>query len=257
MLNPHVVPPERVTGTRLAVKLADYPWEVRQAQRLRYHVFAAEMGARVPGGDRGIDFDRYDDFCHHLLVMDSSTGEVVASTRVLTDVLACLAGGFYSESEFELGGVSGLQGRILEIGRTCVHPDYRDGSAIGVLWSALAQIIEQYGTDYLMGCASVPMRDGGVLVHALMRDLRAKYLSPEALRVLPRHPVPDVTLPADVQPIMPALLKAYLRLGAWVCGEPCADEDFGVADVFVLVDVRNLNQRYARHFMRRDLHSHA
>jgi putative hemolysin len=103
-----------------------------------------------------------------------------------------------------------------------------------------------------MGCASVPMRDGGILVNTLMRHLRPKYLSHEVLRVAPRHPVPRADAPADVRPIVPALLKAYLRLGAWICGEPCVDEDFGVADIFVLLDVRNLDRRYARHFMRRD-----
>ena len=126
------------------------------------------------------------------------------------------------------------------------------GAAIGMLWAGLAQFIELNRIDYLIGCASIPMYDGGGLAHRIMDQLRESHLSPEHLRVTPRKPLPpaEARYGADSSPAMPPLLKAYLRVGAWVCGEPCWDPDFQVADVFILLDVDNLQQRYVRHFLR-------
>jgi putative hemolysin len=236
---------------RFDVSLAHHPDEVAETQRLRYRVFALEMGAEVHAPD-GIEQDRYDPFCHHLYVRDARTRQVVSSTRILTRAGAERAGGFYSQGEFDLSRVAGLPGELIEIGRTCVHRDHRSGAAIGMLWAGLAGFIELNRVDYLIGCASVPMGDGGLQAAAIMEQLRARHLSPEALRVTPRRPLPPVRLDANVRPVLPALLKAYLRLGAWVCGEPCWDPAFGVADLFVLLDVDRLETRYVRHFLERN-----
>jgi putative hemolysin len=152
MLSPRIAPPERAVGraqgARLEVKIAEYPWEVRQSQRLRYRVFADEMGARVLGNDRGIEHDHYDGFCSHLLVKDVCTGEVVAGTRVLTDMLACLAGGFYSQGEFDLGGVLRCGGGCWRLGApACTRitetapPSGYCGAAWGSSSSSTARII--------------------------------------------------------------------------------------------------------------------
>jgi putative hemolysin len=235
---------------RYEVALAHTAEEVAETQRLRYRVFGQEMQATVhaPGG---LERDHYDPFCHHLYVRDAASGEVVSSTRVLTRHGARRAGGFYSAGEFELGGIGSLGGVVIEIGRTCVHRDHRGGAAIGMLWAGLASFVKLNGVDYLFGCASVPMRDGGVQAAAIMDQVRRRHLSPEPLRVAPRRPLPGVRLETNVRPVMPPLLKAYLRLGAWVCGEPCWDEAFGVADVFVLLDVDRLQTRYVQHFLER------
>ncbi len=220
---------------RFEVALARGPEEIAETQRLRFRVFGQEMGARVhaPGG---LEQDRFDPFCHHLYVRDAGSGEMVSSTRILTGRGARGAGGFYSEGEFDLGPIAALSGEVIEIGRTCVHRDYRSGAAIGMLWAGLAGFVELNRVDYLFGCASVPMRDGGVQAAAIMDQVRGRYLSPAHLRVTPRNPLPEVRLDAKVRPVVPPLLKAYLRLGAWVCGEPCWDEAFGVADIFVLLE---------------------
>ncbi len=238
------------TEPRFEVALAHSPEEIAETQRLRFRVFGQEMGARVraPGG---LEQDRYDAFCHHLYVRDAGSGEVVSSTRILTGRGARRAGGFYSEGEFDLGPVAALSGEVVEIGRTCVHRDHRSGAAIGMLWAGLAGFVDLNGIDYLFGCASVPMRDGGVQAAAIMDQVRGRHLSPAHLRVTPRRPLPEVRLDANVRPVVPPLLKAYLRLGAWVCGEPCWDEAFGVADIFVLLDVDRLETRYVRHFLER------
>ena len=138
--------------------------------------------------------------------------------------------------------------RGLEIGRTCVDPAYRNGGTIAVLWSELAEVLNEGGYRYLMGCASIPMQDGGVQAQAIMQRLRERHLCTEYLRAEPRQPLPRLELPDNLISEMPPLLKAYMRLGAKVCGEPCWDPDFQVADVFILLKRDELCPRYARHF---------
>lgn len=145
-------------------------------------------------------------------------------------------------------GLAHLEGPVLEIGRTCVDPAYRNGGTIAVLWSELAEVLNEGGYRYLMGCASIPMQDGGVQAQAIMQRLRERYLCTEHLRAEPRIPLPVMDLPGNVITEMPPLLKAYMRLGAKVCGEPCWDRDFQVADVFILLKRDELCPRYARHF---------
>ncbi len=234
----------------LHVELAATRADVEASMRLRYQVFAEEMGAQVEGADEGLDRDYYDAFCHHLLVRDSVTGQVVGSTRILTDQQAGAAGGFYSQGEFDLTAIRALPGRIMEIGRTCIHPDYRTGGAITILWAGMARFMAIHRFDYLMGCASIGMADGGAEAHAIMARLREKHLSAPELRVTPRLALPPVNRVSDTAN-MPPLLKAYLRIGARICGEACWDPDFKVADVFILLNMDHIPARYQRHFLDR------
>ncbi len=236
----------------LVVGLAASAAEVRASQALRYQVFAVEMGAKVDGEREQLDVDGYDPYCHHLLVRDQTTGLVVGSTRMLLDLDAGEAGGFYSESEFDIQAIRRLSGRFMEIGRTCIHPDYRNGSAIGVLWSGLAQFMAMHQIDYMMGCASIGMADGGYQAHAIMHRLRTRFMSDANLRVIPKRGLPhlDGELPTTIT--LPPLLKAYLHVGVQICGEPYWDQAFNVADVFVLLDLDKANPRYVRHFLRQD-----
>jgi putative hemolysin len=252
----------------LVAQLARDPQAVREAQRLRWQVFAAELGAKLHSPEAGIDEDLFDAHCEHLLVRASQTDEVVACTRLLFDYRAAGAGGFYSQSEFEMKSILRLPGRILEVGRTCVRGDRRAGSALSVLWSGLARIISSCGVDYLIGCASIPMSDGGAQAHAVMRRLRAENLTPESLRVKPRRALPPAVgtsvrpVPAEfpipqadrrgevpAEAALPHLLRTYLRLGASIGGEAFWDTDFHCADVFILLEPRRMDPRYARHFL--------
>lgn len=203
----------------LVAELASTPTAVLASQRLRHQVFMQELGARPSGTDPGVDADIYDAFCHHLLVWDTETGEVVASTRILMSEIAPLAGGFYSKGEFELGVLERLPGRIMEVGRTCVHPDYRNGWAINALWTGLARIMIERQVRHMIGCASIPFTPGDTSTYGLLADLQAKHRAPKAFSVRPLRPIPPsaaITTPRAAPP----LLKAYLRLGAWICGEP-------------------------------------
>ncbi len=142
-------------GLRLFVELASSPQDVLASQQLRYRIFAEEMGADLGGSDTGIDTDRFDHHCQHLLVRETTTRRIVASTRLLDEEGAARAGGFHPETGFDLQQITALRGRKLEIGRTCVDPVYRSGAAIAVLWSGLAGYIHLKQLDYLFGCASM------------------------------------------------------------------------------------------------------
>ena len=221
---------------------------LQEAQALRFKVFSGELMAKLKGAEQGLDMDDFDIHCRHIGVRDLSTGRLVATTRLLDHQAASSLGRFYSEEEFSLHGLLQLQGPILELGRTCVDPAYRNGGTIAVLWGELAEVLNQGGYSYLMGCASIPMHDGGIQAHAIMQRLHERYLCNEHLRAEPKKPLPALDLPSNVIAEMPPLLKAYMRLGAKICGEPCWDEDFQVADVFILLKRDELCPRYARHF---------
>ncbi len=221
---------------------------LREAQALRYRVFSSEFEAKLKGAELGLDMDDYDVHCQHIGVRDLNSGELVATTRLLDHQAAAGLGRFYSEEEFSLDGLAHLQGPVLEIGRTCVAPAYRNGATIAVLWGELAEVLNEGGYRYLMGCASIPMQDGGIQAQAIMQRLRERYLCTEHLRAEPKKPLPALDIPGNVIAEMPPLLKAYMRLGAKICGEPCWDEDFQVADVFILLKRDELCPRYARHF---------
>jgi putative hemolysin len=240
---------DRKPAPRFAVSFATTPAEVLETQRLRYRIFAGELGAHIEGGAAGVDQDEYDAYCRHLLVRELDSGQIVACTRILTDDQAALAGGFYSAGEFDLSMIDSLPGRVMEIGRTCVHADYRSGAVIATLWQGLAGFFTRHGFDYMFGCASIGLEDGGAQAHAILRQIQAKYMAPEYHRVRPYYTLPaaDGHTPEKVK--MPPLLKAYVSLGAKACGDAYWDRDFNCADVFMLLNVSELCPRYARHFL--------
>jgi len=233
----------------LVVMLASSEEEIVECQKLRYRIFAGEMGATIATENPGVDEDAFDSLSKHLLVRDTRSGKIVGTTRLLVDMKQDDGTGFYSQTEFDMKNVLELPGRIMEIGRTCIDPDYRNGSTIAVLWQGLARMMVQLDVDYLIGCASIPMDDGGANAAAVLERLREKCFSAPHLRVYPQKKVPE-PMTAAVGPLrIPSLLKAYMRLGAVICGEPCWDPQFNVADVFVLMDRDQIDQRYARHFV--------
>ncbi len=241
--------PERSnTPRRLQAERLSTPRALREAQALRYRVFSAEFDAKLKGAELGLDMDDYDVYCQHIGVRDLNSGELVATTRLLDHQAAASLGRFYSEEEFALHGLRHLQGPVLEIGRTCVDAAYRNGGTIAVLWAELAEVLNEGGYRYLMGCASIPMQDGGIQAQAIMQRLRERYLCTENLRAEPKTPLPSLEISGNVIAEMPPLLKAYMRLGAKICGEPCWDKDFQVADVFILLKRDELCPRYAKHF---------
>ncbi len=232
------------------VSLADSPELIRAAQHLRYKVFAEEMGARLNTPEPGLDIDLYDAYCQHLLVRDADTGKVVGTYRILTPEAAKRIGSFYTEQEFDLTRLQHLRERMVELGRSCVHQDHRSGSVITLLWAGLAEYMMKNGYDYLIGCASIGMADGGHNAAGIWHALKDKHLSPVEWRVTPRCPLPLEALTTHAAPVVPPLIKGYLRVGAYVCGEPAWDPDFNTADLPILLPLKNVSSTYARHFLK-------
>lgn len=237
-------------GAALAVSFARSAAEVLEAQRLRYRVFAEEMGANVPCAELGIDCDLYDTHCEHLLVRDTSNGEVVGTYRLLPGQKAREIGSFYADGEFDLTRLQQLRTSTVEIGRSCVHPDYRTGATISMLWSGLVAFAARHDYRYLIGCASLSMGDGGCAAASIYRRLVRNHLSPAEYRVFPRCELPLAALDRDVNADPPALVKGYLRVGAYICGAPAWDPDFNTADLLMLLPLSRMSARYARHFLR-------
>ncbi len=252
MLDPlsHASPVAAPHGAALKVSFARSALEVMEAQRLRYRVFAEELGARVPGAAFGIDCDLYDAYCEHLLVRDTSSGEVVGTYRLLPGLRARELGSFYADAEFDLTRIRHLRDDTLEIGRSCVHPDYRSGATIALLWSGLAAFAAHHDYRYLIGCASLSMADGGCAAASIYRRIARSHLSPVEYRTFPRCELPLAALDRDVDAAPPALVKGYLRVGAWICGAPAWDPDFNTADMLMLLPLDRMNSRYVRHFLR-------
>ncbi|MCD9879302.1 GNAT family N-acetyltransferase [Streptomyces guryensis] len=242
-------PPKPAAPTRYTVSLARDEADVRAAQRLRYEVFAGEMGALLATPQPGHDIDAFDAYCDHLLVREEITGQVVGTYRLLPPERAAVAGRLYSEVEFDLTALDPIRPGLVEVGRSCVHPGHRDGAVISLIWAGIARYMVDRGHEWLAGCCSIPLADGGALASATWEKVRGKNLAPEEYRVRPLLPwVPDAAAPAAGTEL-PALLRGYLRLGAWVCAQPAHDPDFGVADLYVLLSMRRVNPRYLRHFL--------
>lgn len=247
-------PPQANTSSSgIEVSWARHDDEVRAAQRLRYSVFATEMGARLNASVPGHDIDLFDNYCEHLLVRDSVTREVVGTYRLLTPSQAKRAGSTYSDTEFDLTRLRGLRESMVELGRSCVHPDYRHGGVIMALWGALAEFMVRNRLDTMIGCASIPMLHNGVVsgdaAASIWHQVKQTHLAPIEYQVRARLPLPLDGFDTGLKVEPPALIKGYLRLGAKVLGAPAWDPDFNTADLPMLMRIQDLPARYRRHFL--------
>ena len=237
----------------LTVQWARHLDEVREAQRLRHAVFAQEMGARLRQDIPGHDTDLFDDFCEHLLVRDGPDGEVIGTYRVLTPAQARRIGSTYTDLEFDLTRLRTYRERMVELGRSCVHRDHRNGGVIMALWGALAHFMQRNRLDVMIGCASVPMLHEGLvtgdIAASIWHRVRQTHLADVAHQVTPRLPLPlqAWSVHADIEP--PALIKGYLRLGAKVLGAPAWDPDFNTADLPMMMKIQDMPARYRKHFL--------
>jgi putative hemolysin len=248
-----VAPQKAKQRPTLIVEWAKHQDEVREAQRLRYDVFATEMGARLKESIPGHDIDLFDDYCEHLIIRDEATGLVIGTYRVLTPAQAKRIGSTYSDLEFDLVRLRAYRERMVELGRSCVHPEHRHGGVIMALWGALAEFMVRNKLDVMIGCASIPMLHQGVIsgevAASIWHQLKQTHLADVSNHVTPR-----LALPVDqweVNPAFepPALIKGYLRLGAKVLGAPAWDPDFNTADLPMLMKIHDMPARYRKHFL--------
>ena len=214
---------------------------------MRYEVFADELGATLNSALAGHDVDRFDEYCEHLLVRDVLTQQLVGTYRLLPPAQARRLGRTYCDDAFDLTPPAPLRPQMVELGRSCVRPGYRQGGVILSLWSALADFMLRHRLDTMIGCASIPAGEG----HAadIWQSLRRTHLASACYRVAPRLPFPiDGSDGFDdgtrIEP--PALIKGYLRLGATVLGPPAWDPDFKTADLLMMMRTADLPAHYLR-----------
>ena len=237
---------------QFSVQLAQGAADLRAAQALRYQVFVAELGGAGPGVDHvnGLETDPWDDLSHHLILRDlaRSGHPVVGVYRLLDSDGASAAGGFYSETEYDLTPLQASGRRLLELGRSCLHRDYRGGAALLYLWQALADYVARHRFDILFGVASFHGTDPQIYAQALSQ-LAAQHMAPPALRPRSRAYQPmDLLRPDQIDrrramKDMPALIKAYLRLGGMIGDGAYVDRAFNTIDVCLVLDMGRLNQR--------------
>ncbi len=241
---------------RLQATWARHADEVAAAQRLRWRVFATEMGARLrppPLTPPGLDVDLFDAHCEHLLVRtaetDDAPSEVVGTYRVLTPGAAKHVGGYYSETEFDLLRLAHLRPQMAELGRSCTAPGWRQGGVMLMLWASLGSFMQRNRIETVMGCASVPMFDGGQLAANLWHALKTEHLVSADEQVRPRLPLAVDRLRTGCSAEPPALIKGYIKCGGRLLGAPAWDPEFGVADLPMMLRLVDLPGAYRRRFI--------
>jgi putative hemolysin len=210
------------------------------------------MGARLPETVAGHDIDLFVDYCEHLLVRDGALGAVIGTYRVLTPAQAKRVGGTYTDTEFDLTRLRFMRERMVELGRSCVHAEHRHGGVILALWGALFEFMARNQLDTMIGCASIPMLHNGIVsgdaAASMWKQLSKTNLASIEFHALPRLPLPIEELDSDLPVEPPALIRGYLRLGAKILGAPAWDPDFNTADLPMLMQVKDLPNRYRKHF---------
>jgi putative hemolysin len=243
------------TEPRYSLLLSTDPRLIESAQRLRYDVFSNEPGFALTGPDAGLDVDRFDEHCDHLLVREDNSGELVGCYRMLSPTGAVAANGLYTATEFDIRALDALRPSLVEMGRAVVRDDHRNGAVVLLMWAGILAYLERCGYDYVTGCVSVPVEgdDGppGSQIRGVRDFVLRRHPAAPEYRVHPRWPViidgrtlDDISPPA--RPAIPPLMRGYLRLGARICGEPALDPDFGVGDFPALLDKRQADTRYLR-----------
>ena len=232
---------------RIAQPQFDVSWattwtEVRDVQRLRYRVFALEMGARVPSQRHGLDADEFDAYGDHLLVREPSEGAVIATCRVLSGHQA-QTGRLQTDQAFDLAPLERFRPRMAELGRACVDVHHRNRDVISALWRALIDHMADDGVSTMVGCFSIPLADGGRNAASLWRRLSRAHLVEPELRVQPRLPFPVHLLDSGLEAEVPELLAALLGSGARVLGAPGWDPTFGCADLPLLLQLDDIGHR--------------
>lgn len=247
--------PMILAQARFSVRFARNKKEVKQAQKLRYKAFIDEFGVEFPSKQLGIDEDRFDKYCLHLLLIDEDNQKIVGTYRLLTSQGAKEAGGWYSTNEFDLSPLKPLMPKMIEIGRVCIHKDYRLGKGVALLllWRGLAEAMKKLNCRYFIGCGSVSIRDGGAYAVQVYKKIQEKgaFINQEYF-IKAKNPL-DLNLALQEKqeyPGLPVLIRGYLKLGAVVCSLPSVDPIFKTADMMILFDKEKCNQHYLKKILK-------
>jgi putative hemolysin len=236
-------------GARYSARFAQSHREVEAALRLRYEVFNLELHEGLESSHTtGQDEDAFDPVCDHLIVTDDNTGDVVGTYRMQTGAMAHRHLGYYSEQEFDFAPYESIRQELVELGRACVHRDHRTMRVVSLLWREIANYAAARRARYLVGCSSLTSQSPALGL-AMYRHLAPAHLAKPQLRTTP---LPAFALPQCEAitpcPPPPKLLRAYLGLGAKICGPPAIDREFKTIDFLTLMDCHALPPLVDRHF---------
>jgi putative hemolysin len=240
---------------KLRLKWASHQGELLQAQRLRHNVFTQEMGTELPVNTRsdGLDQDLFDDFCEHLIVQDLFSGEVVGTYRVLTPTQAQRVGGSHLSTHFDLTRLRHYKDLMVEIGKGCVHPAYRNGGVLMALWSELCKFMRRNEFELMVGCTAIPMNQelprSARVAAGVWSQLKSHHLAPIELQIRARSPLPVDQLEPLPCTALPPLIQAYLRLGAKVLGPPAWVANSSCVDLPMMMRSSELHRKYQKHFL--------
>ncbi|MHB8544552.1 MAG: GNAT family N-acetyltransferase [Leptospirales bacterium] len=250
LLNPPLsFPVGAPVSLRFVARFAETPDEIETVKCLRYDLFFRERNLE-PDGVLQTDWDQFDPYCRHLVVIDSQNGMIVGTYRILTAEAARNTGGFYSETEFDLSSLEEIRATTVELGRAAIHPDYRGGFILALMWSAIFRFLSEGPWKSILGSASIDLSDGGQMARAVYHFLKQTAHDPQYCAI-PYEPFPvgDPDIRELVTP--PALFYGYLKLGACVMGPPAYDPVFQTADFPLLLCLDRMNRRFFRRFARK------
>jgi putative hemolysin len=224
-----------------AARLACHADEVRAAQALRFEIFNIELNEGLEQSHAsGLDADPFDAVCDHLLIEHLPSRQVVGTYRLQTGLNAAAKLGYYSAQEFDFKPFEPHRAQIIELGRACVHIQHRNLIVLGMLWKGIADYAKHRGVRYLLGCSSITSQDSAVGASAYSELCRKSLALPQwRTRPLPEYDCPLDHLAEDHVKI-PKLLRAYLSVGAKICGPPALDRNFKTIDFLTLLDLDSM-----------------
>lgn len=229
--------------------LAQSGKDLEQAQRLRFEVFNLELKEGLSSAyETGLDADPFDNVCDHLVVRHKGSHQVIGTYRLQSGTTAAQNLGYYSEQEFDFKPYETIRGQVLELGRACVHKSHRNLACLSLLWKGIAYYARKHELCYLIGCSSLTSQDPaeGLEVYRMLSE---RFHAP---RHLTTHPHPEFACVSNAslaeKPDIPKLLRAYLTVGARVCGPPALDQSFGTIDFLTLLDLRHLSPRNLKRY---------
>lgn len=248
------IPPSPTSAYIVRIGTSDA--DIAQAQRLRYRVFNVELGEGLAESEStGKDADPFDAVCDHLLIEHTVSGEIIGTYRLQTGKGAEANIGYYSEQEFDFSPFEPIRGETIELGRACIAKEHRNMVVLGLLWKGIAQYAKLCQARYLIGCSSITSTDPLVGQAAYLKLTR--YLAPQefltratekfdcSVRGAEEPEIISLSRSVDI----PRLMRAYLTLGAKICGEPALDREFKTIDFLTLLDLRSLGPRAMAKFL--------
>ncbi|HWP90981.1 MAG TPA: GNAT family N-acyltransferase [Thermodesulfobacteriota bacterium] len=241
--------------SRFVIKTVENGCELEKALNLRYEVFYEELLNRK--AFLNIDVDKFDPICDHLVILDKRSERAVGTYRLISSTYS---NRFYSETEFLIQNLKSAPGNKLELGRACVHRDYRNGITLALLWKGISEYMRRIDARYLFGCSSINTTNI-VEISLIYRYLKEHHLSSDDFRVYPRerHIIKQINQHLQtfdrfeiktetIEELIPPLLKSYIKAGAKVCGEPALDRKFKCADFLTVLDIELLNDSYEKRY---------